>query len=206
MSRTRKSLCLGISIAGFALLGWLAASIGQEGQNAPAGAAASQAAQPQQSAAPAQGQQPQPPAQAPMRRKPAQQAPRMRPRQGPTDEHAQILQECIQQCRECAQVCNRTSWHAYRQAGGNPQMQRVQQLAGDCQAFCDLAARMIERNSPLMVDSCQACENACTQCAEACEQAGLQDQQLAACARKCRQCADACKRMVEHHAGRQAHR
>jgi hypothetical protein len=93
----------------------------------------------------------------------------------------------------------------------------VQQLSGDCQSFCELAGRMMERRSPLMAVACGACEQACRTCEQACEDAlqkgGAERHRLIAeCAAKCRQCAESCKKMVdtmteeglEHHAGQAA--
>jgi hypothetical protein len=208
MQRAKKPLLILASLACFVALGWVAIGLGQEArEEQPQSQPAQQPDQqvqhsqaPLQQPAQVQANQQQPQAQ--------RQAQRRRLRQGPLNpEHQRILEECIRHCRECAQICNRTSWHAYRQAqagGANAEaMQDAQQLTGDCQAACEFAVRLMERNSTLMADACRVCEQACTECAEACEQLG-QDQQLAECARICRQCAEACKQMVEAHGGEHA--
>lgn len=184
----RSNSFAGFSLFGFALLAWLAVGIAQEEADEP-------------TAAEAEEQVEQPAAEQPAAQAEPQHVEPAETEQSEPVSHEQAMQECLRMCRECAQICNRTSWYAYRQGrAGGAEMARVQQLTGDCQAFCELSARMMERHSPLMAEACGACEKACLACLEACEQAvqsaGGQHQLIADCAEKCRQCAESCRNMV----------
>jgi hypothetical protein len=94
-------------------------------------------------------------------------------------------------------VCNMTMHHCFEQVR-NGKMSHLMALhfTVDCQDFCGDSAKLIGRNSPLMVISCEACGKACDACAVECEKiAG--DEQMARCAKTCRDCAKTCRDMVQ---------
>jgi hypothetical protein len=118
--------------------------------------------------------------------------------------HAAIMKECDEACGHCEATCNMAFHHCITQAAaGKAEHAKMAQLVIDCAAFCTLSAAMIARHSPLMAESCRACEEACRRCAEECGSAA-NDAMMKACATACRNCAESCRNMVkvmggEHH-------
>jgi hypothetical protein len=118
--------------------------------------------------------------------------------------HAAIMRECDEACGHCEATCNMAFHHCITQtAAGKVEHAKMAQLVIDCAAFCTLSAAMIARHSPLMAESCRACEAACRRCAEECG-SDSSDAMMKACATACRKCEESCRNMVrvmggEHH-------
>lgn len=118
-----------------------------------------------------------------------------------------MLKECAEACGHCEAACNEAFHHCISQAGtGKAEHARMAQMVIDCAAFCTLSAAMIARHSPLMVDSCRACEEACRKCAQEC--ASASHDVMKSCVESCKKCAESCHNMVKamggehHHEGR----
>lgn len=111
--------------------------------------------------------------------------------------HSGMMEECLDQCTECTEVCNRTAHHCFEKAGdGDSKHLKALHYTIDCQEFCAQAAKLIARESPLMAAACHGCAEACEACAEVCERAS-DDEQMSDCAKTCRECARSCREMVE---------
>ena len=112
------------------------------------------------------------------------------------DDHAAHLRTIA----ECAQVCNEAAHHCLdelRKGGDNRERHaQAHEMTMDCQAFCVLAGTLMARNSPLAGPAHQACAEACSQCAKACE--GMNDPVMKRCVEACRACEKACRSMATH--------
>ena len=134
----------------------------------------------------------------------AGQAPATGAAAGHDPRHAAIMKECDEACGHCEATCNMAFHHCITQAAaGKAEHAKMAQLVIDCAAFCTLSAAMIARHSPLMIESCRACEEACRRCAQECGSAEA-DAMMKACATACRRCEESCRTMVrvmggEHH-------
>ena len=100
----------------------------------------------------------------------------------------QQIQDCIQDCLNCHQVC-RDQAHAMRQQGQNTDHVN---LLLDCAELCLTAAHFMQHNSPLAGYVTQVCAQVCTHCKETCNQAGMND-----CANACDICANSCQQMTK---------
>jgi len=118
--------------------------------------------------------------------------------------HSAMMKECAEACGHCEAACNEAFHHCVAQAGaGKAEHARMAQMVIDCAAFCNLSATLITRHSPLMVESCRACEAACRQCAEHCSHSAS-DEVMKNCVEACKKCEESCRKMVaamggEHH-------
>jgi hypothetical protein len=80
----------------------------------------------------------------------------------PAGAHDKVHVDCLKACSECARMCDETFHHCYMQvAEGKRDHARPLHLVSDCAGFCGLSASMIAKHSPLMVQSCAACAEAC---------------------------------------------
>jgi hypothetical protein len=119
--------------------------------------------------------------------------------------HAAIMKECEEACGHCEATCNTAFHHCIAQAAaGKTEHAKMAQLVIDCAAFCTLSAAMIARHSPLMIESCRACEEACRRCAEECGSAA-NDAMMKTCATACRRCEESCRNMVRAMGGEHRH-
>ena len=79
-------------------------------------------------------------------------------------------EDCLKACSDCAKTCDETFHHCYMQvAEGKRDHARPLHYLSDCAGFCGLSACMIARHSPLMVDSCASCAEACRKTASVVE-------------------------------------
>jgi hypothetical protein len=119
--------------------------------------------------------------------------------------HGAMLRECEEACGHCEATCHTAFHHCVTQAAaGKAEHAKMAQMVADCAAFCDLAAQMIARRSPLMVLSCRACAEACRHCAQECDSAAA-DAMMRTCATACRRCEEHCRRMVQAMGGEHRH-
>jgi len=119
--------------------------------------------------------------------------------------HAAIMKECDEACGHCEATCNMSFHHCIAQAAaGKAEHAKMAQLVIDCAAFCNLSATMIARHSPLMIESCRACEEACRRCAAECDSAAS-DAMMKSCATACRRCEESCRNMVRVMGGEHRH-
>ncbi|HEV3167471.1 MAG TPA: four-helix bundle copper-binding protein [Isosphaeraceae bacterium] len=103
--------------------------------------------------------------------------------------------DCIKACNECTEECNKTFDHCFEMVeSGQAKHARAARITNDCAAFCALAAQLIGREGPLMVQACHACVEACELCASECEK--IASPQMKQCAKACRECARTCREMA----------
>lgn len=104
------------------------------------------------------------------------------------------MQECIGNCRECAEVCRRALAYC-QEKGGEYSEEAHLKLLEDCSAICTTSAEFMERNSNNHDRVCGLCADICDLCADSCE--AFDDPVLQECARVCRRCAESCHTMSE---------
>jgi hypothetical protein len=104
-------------------------------------------------------------------------------------------EDCLKACSECARTCDETFHHCYQEvAEGKRDHARPLHFLSDCAGFCGLSACMIARHSPLMVDSCAACAEACRKTAAVVEK--FDSAEMKRAAEKLRACEKSCTNMV----------
>lgn len=104
------------------------------------------------------------------------------------------MQQCIQNCTSCAQICLETISYCLRKGGQHAEADHIRLLL-DCVEICQTCTNFMVRGSELHRLTCGVCSEICRRCAESCEQM-KEDEQMIACAEACRRCADSCKRMA----------
>lgn len=105
------------------------------------------------------------------------------------------MQECIDNCTNCAQVC-REALEYCREKGGDHADPKHLNLLEDCIKICELSANFMERESDNHTDVCGVCSRICEKCAEACEAMADGDEMMQKCADACRKCAESCRAMA----------
>lgn len=113
------------------------------------------------------------------------------------------MQQCIQHCLHCYQMCLETITFCLRKGGELAGVEHIQVLQ-DCAETCLLSANFMMRDSNMHGRTCALCEQACQRCADMCERIGSQapeDSQITACAAMCRQCATSCGLMASAQPG-----
>jgi hypothetical protein len=105
------------------------------------------------------------------------------------------IQQCIENCSECHQLCLATVYHCMELGGDHACADQITLLL-DCAESCQTSSNFLLRNSDLHGLTCALCSDACIRCAQACERLANGDRQLLDCAKICRLCAASCDRMV----------
>ncbi len=103
------------------------------------------------------------------------------------------MQVCINNCKNCQQVCLETLDYC-REKGGEHADGKHLKLLEDCAKICEINADFMERESDNHQKTCSVCADICNQCAEACEQFE-DDEQMQKCVQICRKCAESCGQM-----------
>lgn len=110
------------------------------------------------------------------------------------------MQQCIDACVACAQICDRCADDMIGMAGGGKHDQHLQQLCirlcQDCADICALSTRWMSRLSPSAESLCRACSDICDRCAEVCERHASHHPLCRTCAEECRRCAGICREMA----------
>ncbi|MEW5849873.1 MAG: four-helix bundle copper-binding protein [Myxococcota bacterium] len=104
------------------------------------------------------------------------------------------MQQCIQECTNCHDVCLTTVQYCLQKGGKHAEQNHIRLLL-DCAEICRTSADFMIRGSELHTATCNACAIICDKCAEDCEKFG-DDAQMKACANACRRCADLCRQMA----------
>lgn len=104
------------------------------------------------------------------------------------------MQECIQNCTQCFQVCSHVIDHCLRKGGKHADPQHIK-LLSDCAKICHLSADFMIRVSDYHAATCGVCAEICNTCAESCEAIADGDEPMQVCASICRKCADSCEEM-----------
>ena len=107
--------------------------------------------------------------------------------------HSDDLEQCIEECTNCHQVCTDTVAQCLRMGGKHAEAGHITLLL-DCAQICQTSADFMLRGSELHTRTCAACAEVCERCAEDC--AEFDDETMQACADACRTCADLCREMA----------
>ena len=103
------------------------------------------------------------------------------------------MQQCIEACRQCHDVCLQMALTHCLRAGGKHTEEEHLRLMINCAEICQTACNFMLSNSSLHGAVCGACAEVCNACAESCERIGDMDE----CVRACRHCADSCEDMAK---------
>lgn len=104
------------------------------------------------------------------------------------------MQQCIQLCQECHNICLQTVTHCLHMGGMHVEAAHIRLLL-DCAEICQSSANFMLRGSVLHTEICRACAVICERCADDCERFG-DDAEMQHCAQTCRLCAESCRRMA----------
>ncbi len=104
----------------------------------------------------------------------------------------QRMQQCIDECLDCYQVCFSEAMSHCLPTGGKHVEARHLGLMLNCAELCRTAAEFMMSNSALHATVCGACAEVCEACARSCEQVGGMD----TCVQQCRRCARSCREMA----------
>lgn len=104
------------------------------------------------------------------------------------------MQECIQECQTCSQVCLETVTHCLQKGGKHAQPEHIRLLL-DCAEICQTSANFMIRGSDHHVQTCGVCAEVCDACAASCE-SFKDDAEMQRCAEECRHCAQECREMA----------
>lgn len=103
----------------------------------------------------------------------------------------QQMQECIDTCQSCRQVCLETL-HYSEQQGGEYAREEHLRLLQDCAKICETSADFMRRDSEFHARTCTICAEICQRCAASCD-TFTGDEQMQKCAQACRDCAASCR-------------
>lgn len=106
--------------------------------------------------------------------------------------HQSGMQECIDDCQRCHEVCLRMAMTHCLQMGGRHVEQQHMQLMIGCAEICQTAANFMIAQSTVHGAVCAACAEVCHACADSCESVGDMDE----CVQACRACATSCEEMA----------
>lgn len=135
-----------------------------------------------------------------------------------TLDHKNMMQQCIENCTTCHQVCLETFNYSLWLGGRYNESVHLRLLL-DCVEICQTSANFMLRGSDLHRETCRACAVVCENCAQDCERYTVPgggsgapmsshsghspvskentDEQLKYCAEVCRTCAKSCREMAE---------
>jgi hypothetical protein len=127
------------------------------------------------------------------------------------------MQECIQNCLTCHQVCLETFNYSLWLSGRYTESVHLRLLL-DCAEICQTSANFMLRGSDLHRETCRACAVICENCATDCDRYAVPsegsgapmsrhsgpprvskenvDEQMKYCAQIARQCAKSCREMA----------
>lgn len=107
----------------------------------------------------------------------------------------QQMQECIQNCINCASVCSQTLNYCLEMGGRHAEAMHIKILM-DCAEICQTSASFMLRGSQFHGKVCGVCAEVCKACAQFCQHLGADDSQMQACADECNRCAQSCQQMA----------
>jgi len=103
------------------------------------------------------------------------------------------MQECIQACKNCSEVCLANVTHCLEKGGKHAEPQHIRLLL-DCAEICQTSANFMIRGSDFHSRTCGVCAEVCAACARSCE-SFADDPEMQECAETCRSCAQSCREM-----------
>lgn len=109
------------------------------------------------------------------------------------------MQECIDRCRSCEEICLETVAHCLEKGGKHAESHHITLLLA-CAEICSTSARFMLLGSKHHVRTCEVCAEVCEACATECK-AMADDDTMRRCAELCRQCAESCRAMAKSGAG-----
>ena len=101
------------------------------------------------------------------------------------------MQNCIESCKACHDVCLQTAMTDCLETGGTHVEPDHFRLMLNCAELCQTSANFMLSNSSMHAVVCAACADVCNACAASCDRVGDMD----ACADTCRRCATDCATM-----------
>ena len=105
------------------------------------------------------------------------------------------MQDCIDRCQTCQEVCLNTVTYCLGQGGKHVEVRHLGLLIA-CADMCDTSARFMLLGQPLHPRTCGVCAEVCDACAKSCD-AIAGDKTMQACAEECRRCAESCGAMAK---------
>lgn len=102
------------------------------------------------------------------------------------------VQECITDCKACAEICVAAIPHAINVEGehlSRPQVSLLQLCADICQISARSLLKSVDYHDPIL----RACASVCDACAKECQD--LNDEFMRKCADICRSCARSCRQI-----------
>jgi len=103
-------------------------------------------------------------------------------------------QRCMDDCSECAVICNEGIMYCCSRGGNHVSMQLMSILM-DCADMCQMVCRAMTRSSGMSPKMCALCAEMCINCGNMCEQTSG-DKMMMLCAEVCRRCAESCMDMA----------
>jgi hypothetical protein len=104
------------------------------------------------------------------------------------------MQECIDRCRSCEEICLESVAHCLQKGGQHARPDHINLLIA-CAEICSTSARFMLLGSEHHVRTCEVCAGVCEACAKDCESFG-DDDMMQRCAEACRRCAESCRQMA----------
>lgn len=106
-----------------------------------------------------------------------------------------LMQQCIQNCKDCHEICLETSEYCLNKGGEYAGRDHMRLLA-DCAQICQTHADFMSRGSLFHEVLGAVCAEVCAECAAGCESLG-DDAQIQKCAEACRRCQESCEAMSQ---------
>lgn len=107
------------------------------------------------------------------------------------------VEECIENCLECFQVCTRLVPHCLQMGGPHAEAEHIGLLI-NCATLCETAAKFMMTESEFHREVCRVCAKVCLACADDCEKIAEDDAMMKECVQRCRDCAESCEKMASH--------
>ena len=108
------------------------------------------------------------------------------------------IDQCIENCQKCHQVCLETIAYCLNQGGIHANPEHIL-LLENCAEICQVSADFMIRGSGLHPKLCAVCAAVCERCAQDCASISVEGYMLL-CIEECRRCAQSCREMsrMEH--------
>jgi hypothetical protein len=111
------------------------------------------------------------------------------------EEFSADMERCIQNCTDCAAICEETIVHCLSIGGRHAGPDHIGLLM-DCALICTTSAKFMLHRSPFHTRTCDVCAEVCRACAEECERIAGSDRRIQICVEVCRKCAESCRKMA----------
>ncbi|MDQ3712092.1 MAG: four-helix bundle copper-binding protein [Acidobacteriota bacterium] len=109
-------------------------------------------------------------------------------------ERNQEMENCIDNCQSCHEVCLETIAHCLEMGGEHASPAHIK-LLQDCVQICQTSADFMIRGSDFHAQTCGVCADICDACAKECESMANGADFMQRCADACRKCAESCRKM-----------